>query len=143
MGIIDRVYDETWHRLLMWTWGQARSERLAGQILAAEGFEAFDPSHPLGGQDGGADGRCQKDGNLWILAVYFPRGQQAIRQITDKLTSDVDKGRAHNPYGVVFVTNQELRLAERADLRKVGGDIEIELYHLERVAHILDRPPMA
>lgn len=45
--------DETWHRLRDWTYGSAPSERLAAQILHHEGFEAIDPSHPLGGKDGG------------------------------------------------------------------------------------------
>jgi hypothetical protein len=35
------------------------------------------------------------------------------------------------------VTNQELRLAEREDLRTLGGDTEVELYHLERVTTII------
>jgi hypothetical protein len=55
-------WDETWHRLRDWTNGQGPSERLAAQILLNEGFTAFDPSHPLGGKDGGKDAICMKDG---------------------------------------------------------------------------------
>ncbi|WP_067470359.1 hypothetical protein [Nocardia amamiensis] len=80
--------DETRHRLLEWTQGQAPSERLAAQVLAHEGFEDIDPSHPLGGQDGGRDGVCTRDGQRWIFAVYFPRGQQSLTNIKKKLCDD-------------------------------------------------------
>lgn len=140
-----RRFDETWHLLLEWTMGQTPSERMAALILDEEGFESIDPSHPLGGQDGGADALIQKNGEPWVMAVNFPRGQQSIREITDKLSSDVEKAKTKEPkpVGVAFVTNQELRLAEREILGKVGGDTKIELYHLERITTILDRPHMA
>jgi hypothetical protein len=140
-----RRFDETWHLLLEWTLGQAPSERMAALVLDEEGFESIDPSHPLGGKDGGADALVQKDGEPWVMAVHFPRGQQSIKEITDKLTSDVDKATSKEPkpVGVAFVTNQELRLAEREELGKVGGDTKVELYHLERITTILDRPHMA
>jgi hypothetical protein len=134
--------DETWFRLREWTRGQADSERLAAQVLDDAGFKDIDPSHPLGGQDGGRDGHRTRDGEPWTWAVYFPRGQHDLKDIQAKLTSDIDAARKHNPKGVAFVTNQELRLAERRDLRSLGDDIEIDLYHLERVAGILDRPRM-
>jgi hypothetical protein len=69
--------DETWHRLREWTTGQA-SEHLAAHILAREGFESLDPSHPLGGPDGGKDAVCKRAGEKWIMACYFPRGQQSL-----------------------------------------------------------------
>ena len=69
-------YDETWHRLIEWTKGQAPSERLAAQILVHEGFSSLDPSHPLGGPDGGKDAMANKDGLRFAMAVYFPRGPQ-------------------------------------------------------------------
>jgi len=46
---------ETYHRLLEWDKGQAASERLAALILSSEGFDGIDPSHSLGGKDGGKD----------------------------------------------------------------------------------------
>jgi hypothetical protein len=61
-------YDETWHRLREWTNGQAPSERLAAQILINQGFSDVDPSHPLGGKDGGKDAIAKKDGKQ--LALY-------------------------------------------------------------------------
>ncbi|MDX5312058.1 MAG: hypothetical protein LPK23_11895 [Rhodococcus sp. (in: high G+C Gram-positive bacteria)] len=60
--------DETQHRLVAWTEGQ-ESERLAAQVLADQGFQDIDPSHPYGGRDGGRDIVCSRDGNPWIGAV--------------------------------------------------------------------------
>lgn len=89
-----RRFDETWHLLLEWTMGQTPSERMAALILDEEGFESIDPAHPLGGKDGGADAMVLKAGEPWVMAVYFPRGQQSISEITEKLTSDVEKARS-------------------------------------------------
>lgn len=135
-------WDETWHRLLEWTNGQAPSERLAAQILLHEGFAAVDPSHPLGGPDGGKDASCLKDGMRWVMGVYFPRGQQEFTTITTKFTSDLQAARASGAQAFVFVTNQELRLAERRNLMAAWTD-RVEVYHLERLTVILDDPNMA
>lgn len=135
-------WDETWHRLLGWTNGQGPSERLAAQILYAVGFEDIDPSHPLGGPDGGRDALCTRNNQRWIMAVYFPRGQQLLSEIRGKLISDLDAAKRHTPDGLAFVTNQELKLAERCDLQKLGGDVDVEIYHLERITSILDQPDM-
>ena len=135
-------WDETWHRLLEWTNGQAPSERLAAQILLHEGFTAIDPSHPLGGPDGGKDAICQKDGSRWAMGVYFPRGQQDLATITTKFNSDLQAARATGAQAFVFVTNQELRLAERRNLAAAWVDC-VDVYHLERLTVILDEPNMA
>ena len=135
-------WDETWHRLRDWTNGQGPSERLAAQILIHEGYNSLDPSHPLGGKDGGKDAVCQKGGQQWLMAVYFPRGQQDFNEIKKKLLNDL-KGVTSNQAGALaFVTNQELRLGERQDLQIAAGKIPIELFHLERIATILDKPEM-
>ncbi|RQO45910.1 hypothetical protein DBV08_18790 [Rhodococcus sp. KBW08] len=138
-------FDETWHRLLAWTAGQTPSERLAALVLDEEGYKSIDPAHPLGGRDGGADALLQREGQPWVMAVYFPRGQQTITEIAEKLASDVEKAKKKSSalIGVAFVTNQELRLAERKTLREMGGEVEIDLVHLERMTTILDRPRMA
>ncbi len=107
--------DETWHRLLKWTYGQAPSERLAAQILLAEGYTHLDPSHPLGGKDGGKDALCVKDGQTWLMAVYFPREQQGFGQIQTKFTGDFAGVAKNGAAGIAFVTNQELTLAERLE----------------------------
>lgn len=137
--------DETWHRLLNWTTGQAPSERLTAQVLAHSGYEGIDPSHPLGGRDGGRDGICTKDGKTWSYAVYFPRDQQSFGTIEDKFDGDLGKAAAHTPHGLAFVTNQEMRLAERRELteRAETRGLALDLFHLERVAVVLDDPRMA
>jgi hypothetical protein len=133
---------ETWYRLRNWQGSQAEEERMSGQILAADGYESIDPSHPLGGPDTGKDARCKKDGDLWIMAAYYSRGERTLREIEDKLVSDIESARKHSPVGVAFVTNQELRLAERVTLEECGGDLKVDIFHLERIAHILDQPSM-
>jgi hypothetical protein len=134
-------WDETWHRLVEWTNGQAPSERLAGQVLLSEGYRELDPSHPLGGKDAGKDALCIRNGELWAMAVYFPRGQQAFTATEAKFRSDLDRARTNDVVGFVFVTNQELRLSERHKLSELWLK-HIEIYHLERITAILDEPKM-
>ncbi len=136
-------FDETWHRLRDWTSGQAASERLAAQVLLASGFAGLDPSHPLGGPDGGADARCTKDGRTWTMAAHFPRGQQAWGAIKSKFQSDLDAARAKGCDGFAFVTNQELTLGEREDLTGLAAPTLLDLFHLERITALLDTPPLA
>jgi hypothetical protein len=135
-------WDETWHRLIEWTNDQGPSERLAAQILLHDGFMELDPSHPLGGQDGGKDAVCIKDGKRWVMGVYFPRGQQRFTDIEKKFCGDLQGAQANQAEGFAFVTNQELRLAERQTLQSAWLG-RVEIYHLERITTILDSPPMA
>jgi hypothetical protein len=140
---VSRRWDETWHRLREWTSGQGPAERLAVQILLAEGFEDVDPSHPLGGRDGGKDVVCVRAGIRHIGGFYFPRGQQPFADIESKFTSDLKAAQERNDaQAFVFVTNQELRLAERESLEAVWPD-HVSLYHLERVTSLLDQPALA
>src|SRR5713101_6744888 len=44
---------------------------------------------------------------------------------------------------IAFVTNQELRLNEREDIKTLAAPMVVELYHLERITTILDTPGMA
>jgi hypothetical protein len=136
-------WDETWHRLREWTNSQAQSERLAAQILINEGFEGLDPSHPLGGPDGGRDATCTYDDELWIMAVYFPRGKKKISEIEKKLREDVASAVMHKPAGIAFVTNQELSLAQRDRLKRIVSPSRLVIFHLERIATILDTPHMS
>jgi hypothetical protein len=134
-------WDETWHRLREWTSGQGPSERLAAQVLLAEGYRSLDPSHPLGGKDAGKDALVHKGGAPWIMAVYFPRGQQSFAAIRKKFLDDSEGVAANDADGMVFVTNQELSLSERKTLSD-AVDTSVEIYHLERVTAILDQPSM-
>lgn len=136
-------YDETWHRLREWTKGQAPSERLAAQILLHEGYSSLDPSHPLGGRDGGKDAVASKDGVQFAMAVYFPRGQQRFETIKEKFEHDLAGVRGNSAVGIAFVTNQEMRLSEREEIKSLAGPAIAEIYHLERVTAILDTPAMA
>jgi hypothetical protein len=134
-------WDETWHRLREWTNGQGQSERLAAQILLADGFSEIRPSHPLGGRDGGKDALAIKDGRQWIMAVYFPRGQQTFSVIRKKFFMDHQGAAANDAFGMAFVTNQELTVTERAELSD-AVQAPVELYDVERMTALLDQPLM-
>ena len=127
----------------MWTNGQAPSERLAAQILLSDGFIELDPSHPLGGKDNGKDGLCFKHGQQWIMAVHFPRGQQEFGTIKSKFRGDLTGVARNGASAMAFVTNQELRLAERKELQELAAPIDVQIYHLERLTTILDSPKMS
>lgn len=132
---------ETWHRLIEWDRGQAPSQRLTAHILREEGFNSIDPVHPLGGPDGAKDVICERNGKKWIAAVFFPRGQKTFNAIKKKLNDDLKDVELSSVDGIVFVTNQELKLSERQKLKDdIDEGIEIEIFHLERIASILDRP---
>jgi hypothetical protein len=131
---------ETWSRLLEWDKGQTPSERLATTLLANEGYTAVDPSHPLGGKDGGKDALMKKDGLILVLAVYFPRSQQSFSDIKEKFNADFAGVKKNSATGFVFFSNQELRLAERSELHTLAGEVPIDLYHLERVTNLLNTP---
>lgn len=132
---------ETWRRLRDWDRGQAPAERLAAQLLRVENYEAVDPSHPLGGPDGLKDALCTRDGQPWIAAVYFPRRQVSFSDIKAKLREDTQGIVKNSAEGLVFITNQELRLAEREELRNLVAPHAFDLFHLERIASLLDSPP--
>lgn len=131
---------ETWHRLLEWDRGQGPAERLAAILLYHDGFQNIDPSHPLGGRDGQKDIVFFEKDSKWIAGVYFPRGQQSFKDIKDKFLDDFKGVAANQASGFAFITNQELRLAERQTLKEVDTSINIVVYHLERIATMLNTP---
>lgn len=133
--------DETWHRLSEWTNGQADSERLAGQVIQFEGFTNVDPTHPLGGPDGKKDAICNRGGERWIMAVYFPLGQLGFSATESKFIADLAGVKKNNANGIVFVTNQRITNAEREQLRATTVE-GVEIIHLERLVTILDNPKM-
>lgn len=137
-------WDETWHRLREWTSGQGPSERLAALVLRDDGYGEVDPSHPLGGPDGGTDIKCTRDGLRCSAAVHFPRRQQDFTTIKNKFRDDLQKAETQQPPvdRFLFVTNQELRLAEREELTELSSEIGVDLYHLERITVLLDSPEM-
>jgi hypothetical protein len=133
---------ETFSRLREWTRDQAASERLAAHLLRIEGFKSIDPSHPLGGPDGLKDVVCERNGKKWIGAAFFPRGQRSFGATKAKFHGDLTGVAANATSGLVFVTNQELRISERQELEQLAGpaDADVEILHLERIRSILDSP---
>lgn len=131
---------ETWYRLLEWDRGQTPAERLAALLLHGEEFSNIDPSHPLGGKDGLKDMVLSYKGDKWISGVYFPRGQQTFYVIKNKFMQDIKGVKKANASGFVFFTNQELRLAERTELAESCTYAVVEIYHLERIASLLNSP---
>lgn len=134
--------DETWHCLLNWNSGSTLSERLAGQILQDQGYEDYDPIHPLGGPDGGKDALCRKNGKNWIVAVYFPRGPKTFKVIKDKFRLDFAGVEKNQVDGIIFVTNQILTEGERKELKFLGKSALVEIYHLERLVAVMDQSRM-
>ncbi len=129
---------ETRARLLSWDQGQAASEGLAAHVLLLEGYRDIDPSHPRGGPDGGKDLGCSRDGQPWIGAAFFPQRIVPFSKIKAKFLSDLASAASHTASGVAFVTNQELSLGEREELLKCACDTEVDLFHHERIAILLD-----
>lgn len=133
-------FDETWHRLRDWTGGQAKSEMLAWRVIAADGYTRIDPAHTHGGPDGGGDAMCERDGEQWVMAAYFPLGQKTPATIKKKLLHDMTGAKARGAAGIAFVTNQEITLADREKWEQLDPDLKVDLFHLLRVTQILDDP---
>ncbi|MGS2776971.1 hypothetical protein ACVBAX_06290 [Robertmurraya sp. GLU-23] len=131
--------EETWYRLLEWTKGQAAAERLSSLLINSDGYESIDPSHPLGGRDGIKDIKCIKNNIDWVAGCYFPRGQKSFRSIKDKFLSDLEGVTLNNVDGLIFITNQELTLSERSELKN-STDHLVDIFHLERNVGILNSP---
>lgn len=132
---------ETRRRLLDWEKTPAASERLAVLILGTEGYKSIDPTHPSGGPDNLRDAICIKDDVKWVVSVFFPHGTKPFSEIKRKFQRDVEGITKNETEGIVFVTNQKLTLAKRRELESLVNGAKTEIYHLERVASILDSPP--
>lgn len=123
-----------------WRYGQAQSERLCAAILHIEQFEGVDPQAPLGGGDGKKDLLCSRRGKRWVAASYFPPTHPSFREIREKFTSDLTGVAANGASAFIFLVNQPLTLGDRSELSGLAGDVETEVYHLERIRGILDSP---
>ena len=135
-----RSGDETYVRLKEWLKGQKESERLAGHILRADGYQSINPSHPLGGKDDSKDIVCSKNSLTWVAGCYFPREQQKFSVIKKKFESDLQGSIKHNAPGFIFITNQKLTVLEREKLVALNSRGATEIYHLERLVHLLNSP---
>ncbi|PES24633.1 hypothetical protein CN488_04555 [Bacillus anthracis] len=130
------------YTLVQWEGAQENAERLAAQILMSEEYTSVDPMHPLGGPDGKKDLKCIKDKIIYVVACYFPRGQQTFNVIQKKFLDDLKGVTINNADGFIFVTNQEIKISERTQLKALA-DHPIEIFHLERIINILNKPQHA
>jgi len=132
--------DETTETLSKWKKGQKAAERLAGSVLHLDNFTDIDPSHPLGGRDGTKDIVCKKGERQFIVAVYFPRIEQSFANIAKKIQQDYFGVTKNKADGLVVFTNQHLTVGNRSSLKKIYKETRLEIYHLERIASILNSP---
>ena len=129
---------EAGKRLRDWQKGHTAAERLVSILLRIDGFTGHDPSHPLGGPDGGVDIRCKKAETTFAVAVYFPRGEVSFSEIRKKAIDDASK--SSDVRGFLFATNQELTIGQRAEIIEGAADRETEIYHLEKLSSLLNCP---
>lgn len=122
-----------------WRYGAIQAERLAAAILDLEGFTDVDPQATLGGGDDKKDILARRHGTLWVAAVYFPPTDKRFTDINGKFKGDFEGVARHRAQGFAFFVNKQLTIGERNEL--IGlSDVPTELYHLERIRHILDVP---
>lgn len=120
-----------------WRFGSIQAERLAAAILDLEGFADIDPQATLGGGDDKKDIIARRDGQLWIGAVHFPPSDKDFAAIKRKFKDDYNGVARHNAEGFAFFVNKHLTMGERFQLNSLAT-VRTELYHLERMRHILD-----
>lgn len=141
-GTMPERPDETFHRLHFWTGAAGHAEGLAAAVVAADGYEHVDPIHPRGGPDRKKDALLTRDGELWIMAVYFPYGDHDFAEIQRKFVSDFAGVAKNGAKGMAFVTNQSITEGQRAAL-KTAVDGPVDIFHVDRVAALLDGPTMS
>ncbi|WP_163703822.1 hypothetical protein [Mycobacterium kubicae] len=86
---------------------------------------------------------CERDGETWVMAAYFPLGQKTPATIKKKLLQDMKGAKAKGGVGIAFVTNQEITLAEREQWEQLDPDLKVHLFHLLKVTQILNEPQYA
>lgn len=132
--------DETTDALSNWKKDQKAAERLAAAILHINSFSDIDPSHPMGGRDNKKDILCRKEDRLYVVAVHFPRTQQTFPTISKKIQKDFSGVLHNNANGFIIFTNQHLTVGQREKIRNLYLDIAVEIFHLEKIASILNSP---
>ena len=70
----------------------------------------------------------------------LPKRTANFSDIKSKFEHDLEGVKQNKAKGIVFVTNQELRLSERKELTEIDDDIDVQIYHLERLATLLNSP---
>jgi fido (protein-threonine AMPylation protein) len=109
-------------------------------MLHIEGFTLVDPQSPLGGPDGRKDIICEKRGIKVVGASYFPPTNQDFKSVKEKFLHDHEGVAKNNASGFAFFVNQPVTPTERTELAKCVAIEIIEIYHLERIASLLDSP---
>ena len=70
----------------------------------------------------------------------LPKRKANFSDIKSKFEHDLEGVKQNKAKGIVFVTNQELRLSERKEVTEIDDDIDVQIYHLERLATLLNSP---
>lgn len=121
-----------------WRFGQTLAERLAAALLQLEGYRDVDPQHPLGGPDGLKDVLCRRNGVRWVAAAYFPTTPVTFSAIKKKFGEDVRGVAANGASGFAFFVNQRLSDTERKKLKATSPAPHNQIYHVERMVHLLN-----
>jgi hypothetical protein len=122
-----------------WRYGSTQAERLCAAILGVEGYKKVDPQAPVGGPDGTKDILVRSEDLLWVAAVFFPPTHQTFTEVRKKFEKDLRGVAANGADGFIFFVNQSLSPGQRATLEGFA-DTPVEIYHLERMRHMLDTP---
>ncbi|WP_084597845.1 Fic family protein [Micromonospora chokoriensis] len=122
-----------------WRFGSIQAERLCAGLLQISGYSDVDPQAALGGPDGKKDILSRRGEGLFIAAVYFPPTQPSFTTIRKKFVRDRKGVEPNGASGFIFFINQYLTVGQRAALRAAGGPDD-EIFHLERMRHLLDSP---
>lgn len=141
--MVCRMATETETTLSTWRHGQTQAERLCADILGVEGYLNVNPQCPLGGPDGQKDILCLKGTVPHVAACFFPPTHQSDADVRAKFLSDAKGARHHGRPGFTFLTNQFISPSQRERLYKLAisnGYSDVEIFHLERLRVILDKP---
>jgi recombinational DNA repair ATPase RecF len=82
----------------------------------------------------------QKMASSLLPPVIFREDQKKYNDILKKFEGDLKGVSKNGASGMAFITNQELKNSERKKLEKKAGSIKLDLFHLERIALILNSP---
>lgn len=137
-------FEQVAQTLMFWQKDSSEAERLVGQLLFHEGYTRIEPMHPHGGRDSLKDLTFNYQDNQWIAAVYFPceSYKKSFIEVKKKFNTDIKGVSHHKARGIAFFTNCKLTLGNRSTLIEIarGINADAEIYHMERIAQMLNRP---
>ena len=126
-----------------WRLGPVVSQRLGADLLQLSGYVDVEPIAVMGGPDRGRDVLCRRGTIDYVVAIYFPTGDQTFPTVRRKFNRDLSSASRHGRPGFGFVTNQNLTSGERDELYTLGrraGRIA-EIFDRERLRVLLDTTP--